>query len=253
MSVFHRLAWSSSLLLLAVCSAPLRAQETDVEYATRQSCSRAKVKPTRPARGAEAVRDSLQAAFKREVLTRAQATGVEHPEGILVFASDGTRSRINVSRHRTNLSDTLLLSLVEHARNTLARWPGRGPARLVVRLDSIPLPEKPVGSPRIECRPMYTNGAQIGRQLQAFVQQQGFVTSLDERPIQTSVYLIVTRDGEVVHAEIVRASPYGHFDMYVLSIAQQLKFIPARIDDVPIDAAVTLPVGFVPAPKPRTP
>lgn len=58
------------------------------------------------------------------------------------------------------------------------------------------------------------------------------------------VLLVVTRDGYVAHAEVVRSSGDDFLDARAPTVAAGLRFHPASLDEVPIDTRIRIPLAF---------
>lgn len=238
------------LAALALAAAPAPAQEG--ESARPQTCKQSRVKPPRPPRRADALEDSLRAALKQGVLARARAAGVSRPEGLLVFYGDPAHGRVGVRAHGANLPDTLATRMAEWAGGALARWPARS-FHAMVRLDSLPVPEAPVGAMRTECKPAYTNGTLISRRMAEFLRTNGYVGGSHDRSLTTLVSMALARDGEVVYVGVERPSGDPMFDDFAVATARELRMLPARVDGVPVDEWVTMPFALkIPPSLPRS-
>jgi TonB family protein len=211
--------------------------------AAQDGCSAAP--PPRPRRPAEVARDSLRNAITRSLRTElteeARAAGVAQPAGIVFAQLDrrgGTASR--VWSFRSNVADSLSSAVVARHAPLLARWPER--TRLVhFRLDRVDIPD----SIAVECMPRVLNGADFQRDMAGIAMGQTVVSPLT-RQITMRVRMLVTRDGEVAYAELVRRSGRAGMDQEVVEAAQRLRFRPARVDEHPVEVWVEQPIVLGP-------
>ncbi|HEX2079623.1 MAG TPA: energy transducer TonB [Longimicrobium sp.] len=217
--------WLALLLTLGV-AAPAAAQGT-----TAGACPPA---TSNAARGAlwTAVRDTLQS----ELRDAARAAGVAEPAGI-VFASMWNRESgaARVWSFRANVPDSLSRAVILRRARLLACLPERE-VIVSMRLD-------PSGFPpgtAVERMPSVQNPRALASALDRISRS---ADPLNRTPLVTvHVRMLVTRDGEVAHAELVRNTTHPDVDRAILEAARGLRFRPARVGNVPVDVWVEQPV-----------
>ena len=247
----------SALLVtaLAVLAPPIATPASGQARAStaRQTCKRVEVKPPKRRKAEEIAEDSMRAALRdslrQDLHTLAKGAGVERPQGIVVFRSETRGSDVSVRFHRTNLPNSIGPQVAERAQALLPRWPGKDPLHFVARLDSLPVPDAPIGSVREHCFPKYTNESVIQQQLQAFLAANPDLARPGMRSKQTRLSFVVTREGEVIDIAVLKSSGIPQLDVYAQLMAETLTFLPARIDGVPVDVSVTLPVSVSGPPR----
>ncbi|HYJ81007.1 MAG TPA: hypothetical protein VEW03_15450 [Longimicrobiaceae bacterium] len=236
---------------LLLCTAPLAAQSTapattQKSDALAPGCTREAV---RPLRGSEAARDSIRRALRRAVredaIASARAAGVAEPSGLFLLLFDRRNPATGSFRSfGGNVPAAVLQGVFDRAASRLTAWPDRGDAELNVRLDADGEPPEPApGTERVECEPQLENRPEITRLMQQFAQDDA--TMAMGRGVQAvSLYMLLSRDGEVVYADLVRTSSDSRLDAFALSLAPRLKLRVASVDGRAVDTWVTLPIAL---------
>lgn len=213
--------WLALLLALAV-AAPAAAQGNS-------AC---------PPATSQAERGALRAAIldtlRTELGDAARAAGGGEPAGI-VFAEMRRRGlEAHVWSFRSNVPDSLSRAVIARRAALLACWPERE-VFVHVRLEPSGVPNG--GLPRM---PSVQNPQALARALDRISRS---ADPLNRTPLVTvQIRMLVTRDGEVAHAELVRNTTHPDVDRALLDAARALRFRPARVGNVPVDVWVEQPV-----------
>jgi hypothetical protein len=188
----------------------------------------------------------VRAAVMADVRASATAAGVEAPAGLLVFRSDTARQRVEAISIGSNLPGGVAGEVASRTAARLSGWPGSGRAVLFLRLDSLPVPEIPVGELRAACAPELANLGEVHGRLLALFQQNRALQDVADQRRQTRLRILVSRTGEVVHSEVERTSGDGQTDAWAASVATAMRFHPASVSGVPRDAWAIVPITLVP-------
>lgn len=233
----------ATALLLAgfVWAAPIHAQGSD-----GPGCKRERVKPERPASGREAaedsIRDNVQSAVMFDARESTRAAGVAEPAGLFLISLDADRRTPRVHLAGSNVPAGVAQEVALRAVPLMATWPDRGEVHLTLRLDSIPLPERVVGTVRVLCEPRLSNMDEVRRMLHQQVEANRAQVERARNRNTTRIKMLVARDGSVAFAEIDRSSRDPLIDGIALRLADQMRFTPGSIDGVPVDVWAVLPI-----------
>ncbi|HYH82390.1 MAG TPA: energy transducer TonB [Longimicrobium sp.] len=231
-------AWLAAGALLAC--APLHAQAgapAPVPTPARVLAGQ----PLAPAAARPAARDSAQVAlrqrFAADVLALASAAGA--PAGLVVLATDaGGRTELKLAR--ASVTEAALAPAVDRVREELKAFAAEGPLVWHVRLDPVAL--APGGR---TTAPVIANPREVRAQINRFVVQHFTTIFQGRRGLRVDLQLVVTRDGEVAFARVVRSSGHAVVDQGALQIAPGMRFNPARVGTQPVDTRITFPLYFV--------
>lgn len=222
--------WLAAAVLLT--AAPLHAQAP--APATSQSSAPSAVRP--------AAADSAQALrlrFAADVVAAATAGGAP-AAGLVVLAADPATGRAELKLAHATVTDSALARAVERVRGELKTIAGAGPQLWHVRLD--PAAPSPGGR---STAPVIANPREVRALVNRFVAQH-FTDIFQGRPgIRVNLQLVVTRDGEVAYARLVRSCGKPAVDAEALRIAPTMRFTPARVGSQPVDTRVDFPLYFV--------
>lgn len=226
----------AALLALAALPAVLHAQQAP--RLPEQPC---RVLPdTTPAPTPQQVREreELRAALD----SVARAHGVAAPTGILFVDVDSTRQGkvffidSNLPQPASDAATRRVaeyLSTLEHGRAYQA----------LVRIDGgyvAPAPGKR------SCTPVLANGDTLSALMQRVMEIHPEAGKHDPPVTKRAVVrLVVNRDGGVSYAEVVQPTGDPNIDRYLEEIASRLRFLPARLDDVPYDVRFRFSMSFV--------
>jgi hypothetical protein len=244
MTNLSALRWIVTVVLVAA-AVPARGQTSGACQAVEEEEA-----PRRPRSAAELRRDSLKSAIvdtlRTEVMSAAQGAGIAEPAGI-VFVQRLNRGtgEARVWSFRGNVPDSLSQQVVARRADLLVRWPERE-AFTNFRLDRLDVPD----DPSVECLPRVADVGQLARDLGRIASR--FTAEPSNNRVQLQVKMLVTRDGEVAHAEISRGNALRPVVEAVLELARGLRFAPASLDGVPVEVWVVQPVNFdLPIRQPR--
>lgn len=226
---------------LAIGAVPLHAQKAVLEK--RKSCKRQVVRPpsqvTSKAGALNSARERVVERARARVAHRAAEAGISQPKGIFVLRSDKGGTVVKLAAARTNIPEPMLEDVATEMVDLFAGWPERGAASVFVRLDSIVLPEVPVGAARITCVPDVLNELEITRALEHHAQERPRL--MTKHVNRTIVRFVVSREGNVLAPELETPSGNSQWDQIALSIASELLFAPAQMDGVPVDTWLSMP------------
>jgi len=227
---------------LVIVTTPLQAQNAALEA----GCTREKVKAPSPAntkQGAlNAARVRVVEGVRESVARRAAEAGIAEPKGVFVLSADKDRSTVKLAAGRTNLPAPLLETVAAESAHLFAGWPEKGAATVAVRLDSIPIPEVPVGAERTFCKPRTLNGIEISRALQEHI--AGRPALVTKSGSQATVRFLLTRDGEILAPELAKVSGSYQWGQTALELAHKGRYTPARVDGIAYDAWTTIPFNM---------
>jgi TonB family protein len=207
--------------------------------------------PRAPEQPCRVIPDTAVVPTPRQVLEReelrvsldsvARAHGIAAPTGILFVDIDSTR-RGKVFFIDSNLtqpaSDAATRRVAEYL-STLE--PGRA-YQALVRVDgryAAPAPGKR------NCTPVLVNRDTLSALMLRVLDRHPEKGRHDEPVVKRAVVrLVVNRDGGVSYAEVVQPTGDAAIDPYLEAIALRLRFLPARLDDVPYDVRFRFSMQF---------
>jgi len=221
--------WLAAAVLLA---APLHAQAPSP--AATQSSTPAALPP--------AAGDSAQALrqrFAAEVMAAATEGGAP-AAGLVVLAADPATGRTELKLAHATVTEAALAPAVERVRAELKTIAGAGPQLWHVRLDPAALPPG-----ERTTAPAIANAREVRTLINRFVVQHFTDIFQGRRGIRVDLQLVVTRDGEVAYARLIRSCGKPAVDAEALRIAPTMRFTPARVGTQPVDAHVDFGLYFV--------
>lgn len=237
------------LCTLLLCAPALHAQAKADAARTAEplppGCTRELV---RPLRGDDAERDSIRQSLRRAVredaIAAARAAGVAEPAGLFLILFDRRNPATGSFRaYRTNVPTPVLQGVFDRAAARLRAWPERGDAAVSVRLDADAEWADPApGAVTVECEPLLVNRPEIARLVRQYAEDNAAMAEAMGRR-SLSLEMLLSRDGEVVYADVERPSGDTRLDAFVLSLAPRLRLRVATIDGKPRDTWVTLPIS----------
>jgi TonB family protein len=224
------------LLALAALPAVLHAQTPRLpEQPCRVLPDTAAAPTPQQVREREELRASLDSV--------ARAHGVAAPTGILFVDVDSTRQGkvffidSNLPQPASDAATRRVaeyLSTLEHGRAYQA----------LVRIDGAYVAPAPG---KRSCTPVLANGDTLSRLMQRVLEIHPEAGKHDDAPVakRAVVRLVVNRAGGVSYAEVVQPTGDPNIDRYLEEIASRLRFLPARLDDVPYDVRFRFSMQFV--------
>lgn len=242
-----------SIVTLAGClaaavllfSAPLAAQETAYACPAERVVPAGRPRKVDPRDSvAMMTADSIRDELRRAAADAAAAAGTNVLEG-LMLVDEPSRGRFRIRTHRSNLPPEAHPAILAAATATRARWPRRsGEYAHTIRLapgDSAML--IPDGAVPVQCRPAVMNRGEMTTLVETWLGQH-----MDEAPprhtgqFRATVLALVTREGDVVFAELSRRSGWRLFDDAAPGLAAAMRMDVARLDGKPLDVWIELPV-----------
>lgn len=177
-------------------------------------------------------REALLDSMRTDVVEAARRAGVREPDGLVMLVRD--RGRIEVRTHASNVRASVL-------REAMARWEPRiatFPAvETVVHFRIVPVPIPEPDSMMSGCEPRPLNAERFRREMDELLEREELV--LRGTP---SVVALITREGEVGYAKVGRSSGWPAADNAMLRAVRVLRFVPASVLGVPVDAWVEIPL-----------
>jgi TonB family protein len=176
-----------------------------------------------------AVADSLRPAL----VSASGAAGVAAPVGLVLI--ERSRRRTTVRVVGGNVPGTALEPVVALHAELLELAPARDPV-VFVRLEGVPAAEGAA-----ECPPHPRDLGLVTRAFTAAVNEHH-----DFRggpPPSLTLSLLVSRDGEVVHAAVTRRSGNDRFDEAIRAAMTRMRFTPATLGGTPVDVLLELPIS----------
>jgi TonB family protein len=182
-------------------------------------------------------REELRAALD----SVARAHGVAAPAGILFVDADSTRHG-KVFFIDSNLPQPASAAATRRVAEYLSTLePGRA-YQALVRIDgayAAPAPGKR------NCTPVLANGDSLSAMMLRVLDRHPESGTRAEPVVKRAVVrLVVNRDGGVSYAEVVQPTGDTAIDPYPEEIARRLRFLPARLDDVPYDVRFRFSLQF---------
>ncbi len=182
---------------------------------------------------ADEMREQLRAILRAHALPE---------QGLLMVDVDSTRQG-RLLFMEAAIPDASRAAVLAHVAEYLRGIPGGHRYQALVRMDAT-YPAMLPG--KHHCRPVV---ADFGRfhELSDRVQDTHPAAGRHvDRPLRQRVVvlLVVSRDGHVAYADVVQATGDEHLDVNAAEIVKQIRFEPASLDNVPIDARIRFTVQF---------
>lgn len=162
------------------------------------------------------------------------------PEGLLMVDVDSTR-RGRLLFMDAVIPDTTRAAVLAHVAEYLETLPGGHGYQALIRMDAT-YPAVAPGKRR--CRPDFDNPGEfhqtLGRLMRGHPASGRHVTHPLTYPLV--LLLVVGRDGHVPYAEVLNPTGDEHVDTHAVEAAKVLRFLPASLDEVPIDVRLRFPI-----------
>jgi len=94
-----------------------------------------------------------------------------------------------------------------------------------------------------QCGPVIYDRRAVTRELSRLWKDLPDYKSLEALELTTTVWAYVLTDGMVGDTEVHQSSGLQEFDQIAVEAAQNMRFVPARIEGVPVAVWVELPMG----------
>jgi TonB family protein len=210
-------------------------------------------KPKKPRTPDEVRRDSIELRVLgelRELINRHAATsGVEAPQGVLVFRAPRGGVAAALVGYRANLPDSVLARIEQDAAVALGEWPGASRPYVNMRVDSAYVPKPAVGDTLTTCRPELLHRELVANALRDFLEANPRVNRA--RTQQAVVHFYLTREGTVLAPYIHRSSGNAQLDQFAVDLVPRLLFRVAEYNGVPVDVWNSIPITIQrPPPEP---
>lgn len=194
--------------------------------------------------------------LRDEVRAAAAAAGIAEARGYLVVQHRRGSRRATHRVVRGNVPSSLVAEVHRRMAARLDEAPGDEPVVLfATRLD--PTPDlsgiDTTASTVVECRPELLNASDLSGRLMSLLER---TAPNGNPPMSLGLVMLVTRDGEVAHAELRRSSSIPQLDRAIVrDVPRTLRFAPGSVAGIPMDMWVEQPLGIpyrMPPPR-RTP
>jgi TonB family protein len=231
--VLRSLTVVAFLASTALASAPAAAQKD----AGRTLCAVVPDTVPGPTPGQIAERYEL----RDDVVAVARRHGVETPTGLLFIDLDASR-RGDLFFLESNFPTAAVDEATRRVAEYLATVPGGAGYRALVRVDGPYLAPAPG---RQHCRPELDNIQDFLNLVHEAARTHPEAGHLAKPVVRTAVVrLVVNREGRVVFAGLENPSGDPVLDPAAVEIAEQLRFLPATLDDEPFDVRIRFPMRF---------
>jgi len=186
-----------------------------------------------------------QVRERRELRARldsvGRANGVAAPTGLLLVDVDSTR-RGKVFFIETNYSQELVNTATRSVAEYLETLPPGKSYQALIRIDG----EYAAMAPgKRHCSPTLANRDQLGEMMQRVLRRYPGAGSLPKPEVKRAVVrLVVNREGTVSYVEVERPTGDENLDPYVTAIAERLRFLPAKLDDLAYDTRFRFTLSF---------
>lgn len=171
----------------------------------------------------------------------ARAYGVAAPTGILFVDVDSARHG-KVFFIDSNLPQPASEAATRRVAEYLSTLEGGRAYQALVRIDgayAAPAPGKR------NCTPVLANGDTLSALMLRVLDRHPEAGKHDEPVAKRAVVrLVVNREGGVSYAEVVQPTGDPAIDPYLEAISLRLRFLPARLDDVPYDVRFRFSMQF---------
>ena len=192
-----------------------------------------------------AVPSARQVAERRELRasldSMARAGGVAQPKGILFVDVDSTR-RGRVLFLESNFPDEVAGRLTRRVGDYLSTLPAGRPYQALVRIDG----DYPAMAPgKRHCPPVLANPDSLSAMMRRVLSRHPEAGKRTEVAVKRAVLrLVVNREGAVSFVDIDQPTGDPFLDLQVEGIAARLRFLPARLDDMPYDTRFRFNMTF---------
>lgn len=192
-----------------------------------------------------AVPTAGQVRERRELRARLEAlgrsSGVATPTGLLLVDVDSTRQG-KVIFIETNYPQELVNTATRAVGEYLETLPPGRPYQALIRIDG----DYPAMAPgKRHCAPTLANRDDLGLMMQRVMQRHPQAGKLPQPVVKNAVVrLVVNREGTVSYVEVERPTGDENLDPYVTAIAERLRFVPAKLDDMAYDTRFRFTLTF---------
>jgi len=226
----------AALLALTALPAALHAQTAP--RLPEQPC---RVLPdTTPAPTPQQVREREELRASLDSVARAH--GVAAPTGILFVDVDSTRQG-KVFFIDSNLPQPASDAATRRVAEYLSTLEGGRAYQALVRIDGAYVAP---GPGKRSCTPTLANRDTLSALMQRVIEIHPEAGKHDSPVTKRAVVrLVVNRNGGVSYAEVVQPTGDPNIDRYLEEIGLRLRFLPAKIDDVPYDVRFRFSMQFV--------
>jgi TonB family protein len=186
-----------------------------------------------------------QVRERRELQARLVAlgrrNGVATPTGLLLVDVDSTR-RGKVIFIETNYPQELVNTATRAVGAYLETLPPGKSYQALIRING----EYPVmAAGKRHCAPTLANHQDLVDMVQRVLRRYPGAGSLPKPEVKRAVVrLVVNREGTVSYVEVERPTGDENLDPYVTAIAERLRFLPAKLDDMAFDARFRFTLSF---------
>ncbi len=214
--------------------------------------ARAQVKPSAPEQRCAILPDSVRGPTPGQIAERralrddldsiARAHGVAAPAGILYVDVDSSRQG-ELLFLESNLPAEAVQVATKFVEEYLSTLPPRRGYQALIRIDG----DYPAMGPgKKHCPPVLANEGEWRLLMQGVLRRHPSAGKVEEPlRLRATVRLVVNREGRVAFSELEGTTGDPVVDATVPEIAAHLRFLPARLDDVPFDVRFRYTMGLI--------
>jgi TonB family protein len=186
-----------------------------------------------------------QVRERRELQARlaslGRSNGVATPTGLLLVDVDSTR-RGKVIFIETNYPQELVNTATRAVGEYLGTLPPGRSYQALIRIDG----EYPaMAAGKRHCPPTLANRQELSDMMQRVLRRYPGAGNLPKPEVKRAVVrMVVNREGAVSYVELERPTGDENLDPYVTAIAERLRFLPAKLDDVAFDTRFRFTLTF---------
>jgi TonB family protein len=142
-----------------------------------------------------------------------------------------------------DIPDTTRAAITHHVADYLRALPGGAAYQALIRMDAA-YPAVVAG--KRECAPELTSYSELSEAVSRVQLDHPAARRHRDAPLRQRLVLllVVSREGHVAYADLVEPSGDDFLDGRAMEIAKILRFDPASLDEVPLDARLRLPLVF---------
>jgi len=168
-----------------------------------------------------------------------RSNGVAAPTGLLLVDVDSTR-RGKVIFIETNYPQALVNTATRAVGAYLETLPPGKPYQALIRIDG----EYPaMAAGKRHCAPTLANLQELSDMMERVRDRYPGHPPTPEIK-RAVVRLVVNREGTVSYVEVERPTGDENLDPYVTAIAERLRFLPAKLDDMAFDTRFRFTLAF---------
>ena len=244
--IFRSARWLPAVLVLLANPPGADAQRLSTRCSRERADAPARISPEVQAR--LGLRRAIEGELYQQVHAGSVAAGVPAPTGLAFFSVDLGAGSSRAWVYDSNVPVTVVEGVFRTTRPALelyAAEEGERRATLYVRLDS--LPEAPPAPGFVtECLPRLRNARIIRERLGSLSRRIGNYVDL-----RVELRLVLSRDGEIAFAEVMRTSGNREADEEVLELARRMEFAIPVLQGVPMDVWIEQPMILYGSRRPR--